>query len=483
MDRNYHAPGFWGRLAALRQREALLRFDGWLHSGWYVLTLAVLTVVSGCFGLDLGIYTLFMGLGIYVSLLGSDFLPLMPIVILCYVAPSRENNPGRYPDSVFYPENGGIYLVALLAVFACCLVLRLCFDTELGGKRFLKEKRRLMPSMLVLGGAYLLSGVGMDEYFSVMGQNLVFALIQFFAVFAMYYFFTGAVRWDKAPRAYLAWTGMAVGFVVLVQLLENYISGRIFEDGTINRELIATGWGMHNNVGGMMAMMMPFTFYLAAKTKHGWVFNLLGTVLLLGVVMSCSRGSMLMAGVAYCLCAVLLLKDRSSRRVNLRVYLMALGAVLVGVVVFAPKLFSVFQLFISQLGNISQRDNLLYYGVCQFLSEPVFGGSFFPQGSYVPWDWANLEAFSSFFPPRWHNTLVQILASCGTVGITAYLIHRYQTVKLFMKRRSTENAFIAICLGVLLCASLLDCHFFNVGPVLFYSMALAFAEKLPEKGR
>jgi hypothetical protein len=122
----------------------------------------------------------------------------------------------------------------------------------------------------------------------------------------------------------------------------------------------------------------------------------------------------------------------------------------------------------------------VYYGVCQFLSEPVFGGSFFPQGSFVPWDWSNLETFSSFFPPRWHNTLVQMMASCGTMGITAYLLHRWRTVQLFWKRRSVEHTFLAMSLGVLLCAALLDCHFFNVGPVLFYSMALAFAEKLPE---
>ena len=189
---------------------------------------------------------------------------------------------------------------------------------------------------------------------------------------------------------------------------------------------------------------------------------------------------MLMAGLAYGLCAFLLLKNPESRKKNLKVYLLALGAVAVAVAVLAPKLISIFRLFLSQLGNVSQRDNLVYYGICQFLNEPVFGGSFFPQGSYVPWDWANLEAFSSFFPPRWHNTLVQVLASCGTVGITAYLIHRYRTVKLFWQRRSVEHTFLAVSLGVLLCAGLLDCHFFNVGPVLFYSMALAFAEKLPE---
>ena len=470
--------GIWGRLETVRLKTA--PFDRWLRSPWYVLTLAVLTVISNLFRLDLGIYTLFMGLGIYVSLLGSDLLPLMPVFILCYVAPSRENNPGRYPQSVFYPANGGIYLSILLVLFAACLVWRLVRDPELGGQNFLKTKRRLLPSMLVLSGSYLLSGIGMDEYYSIAGQNLLFAIIQCFAVCALYCLFTGSVRWVRAPRGYLAWTGLAVGFVVLAQLLENYLSGRIFEDGTINRELIATGWGMHNNVGCMMAMMMPFAFYLAAKAKRGWLFNLLGTVLFLGTLLSCSRGSMLMAGLAYCLCAFLLLKNPESRRQNLTVYLVALGAVVLAAVVLAPKLLKVFRLFISQLGNVSQRDNLLYYGICQFLGEPVFGGSFFPQGSYVPWDWANLEEFSSFFPPRWHNTLVQMLASCGTVGITAYLIHRFRTVQLFWKRRSVENTFLAVSLGVLLCTGLLDCHFFNVGPVLFYSMSLAFAEKLPE---
>ena len=472
------AVGLWGRLEPFRQKSA--PFDRWLRSPWYVLTLAVLTAVSNLLGLDLGLYTLLMGLGIYVSLLGSDLLPLIPVFILCYVAPSRENNPGRYPESVFYPQNGGIFLGIMLTLFAACLIYRLVCDPDLGGRRFWNAKRRLMPSMLLLGASYLLSGIGMDEYFSILRQNLVFALIQCFAVAGLYWLFTGSVRWDRTPRAYLAWTGLAVGFVVLLQLLENYLSGRIFEDGTINRELIATGWGMHNNVGCMLAMSMPFAFCLAAGSKRGWLFNLLGTVLFLGTVLSCSRGSMLMAGLAYCLCAFLLLKDPASRRQNLKVYLIALGAVAVAVVILIPKLLSVFRLFISQLGNVSQRDNLLYYGIRQFLSEPVFGGSFFPQGSYVPWDWANLEAFSSFFPPRWHNTLVQMLASCGTVGITAYLLHRYRTVQLFWQRRSTENTFLAVSLGVLLCAGLLDCHFFNVGPVLFYSMALAFAEKLPD---
>lgn len=481
MERYVRAENLWQRLEKPRQK--MTAFDGWLRSPWYVVTLALLTAISSLLGLDLVIYTLFMGLGICVCLFGSDLLPLMPICILCYVAPSRENNPGRYPESVFYPLNGGIYLAILFLLFLGCLAWRLVEDPELGRRNFMQTKRCLLPSMLFLGASYLLSGMGMDKYFSIIGQNLVFAFIQCFAVIALYWLFTGSVRWDRAPREYLAWTGLVVGFVVLAQLLENYLSGRIFENGTINRELIATGWGMHNNVGCMIAMAMPFAFYLAAKSKRGWIFNLLGTILLLGTMSSCSRGAILMAGVSYGLCAFLLLKNPESRRKNLWVYLTALVTVVIAAIMLAPKLFEVFRLFISQLGNVSQRDNLLHYGIVQFLSEPVFGGSFFPQGSYVPWDWANLDSFSSFFPPRWHNTLVQMLASCGTVGITAYLIHRWRTIQLFWKRRSPEHTYLAISLGVLLCAALLDCHFFNVGPVLFYSMALAVAEKLPEASK
>ena len=37
--------------------------------------------------------------------------------------------------------------------------------------------------------------------------------------------------------------------------------------------------------------------------------------------------------------------------------------------------------------------------------------------------------------------------------------------------------FAFVSMLTLLTTSMVDCHFFNVGPVLFYSMMLAFVEK------
>lgn len=471
------AAGNGDSLRRIKNSTVIRRTNAFLRSPWYVVLLAALTAVSNAYALDLYLYSSFIAIGIYLSICGEDYLPLMPIVIFCYIAPSRENNPGRYPNSIFYPENGGIYLIVLAAVFAISILIRLIGDGELGGKRFLREKRSLIPGMLLLGGGYLLSGLGVENYSQIAGSNLLFALIQFASVFVMYFFFTGAVRWERTPKDYFAWIGLCVGYVVFSQLLGNYLSGAIFVDGYIDRELIATGWGMHNNIGGMMAMSIPFAFYLAYQKKQGWIFNILGTGLLIGVMMSCSRASMFTAVGAYGISAILLMRAPFGRLAHLVVFLVTMVALVLAVEVLQERLLEIFQVFLDNLFIISSRDKLYVHGLKLFRQFPVFGGSFYPQSGYIPWDWADLEQFSSFFPPRWHNTLVQIGASCGTVGLVGYLIHRVQTLKLFFTKVSVEKLFIAVFVAALLFASLLDCHFFNVGPVLLYSMALAFAEK------
>lgn len=470
------------RLSCARSNGALGAVNDFLRSPWYVVMIAVMTAVSNFFSLELYLYSAFIMIGVFIAVCGVDLLAMMPIVICCYIAPSPENNPGRNEGSIFYPQNGGIYLIVLAAIFVAALIWRLASDDVIGRGHFFKEKRRLVSGMLLLGVGYLLSGIGMAEYSELFGRNLLFAFIQFVSVFLLYYIFTGAVDWHRAPKDYFAWIGLCVGFVVLAQLMDNYFSGRIFMEGigTMDRELISTGWGMHNNIGGMIAMVLPFAFYLACRKSHGWVFNILGTVLLIGAVLSCSRTSMIVAAVGYCICAVILLWNPQSRKANVRVYVGAAAVVVAIAIVFFRQIWEVFSLFFEELFLVSERDNLFVYGMKQFLSNPIFGGSFFPQGEYVPWDWADLEAFSSFFPPRWHNTLVQIAASCGVVGLIGYAVHRFQTVKMLLAEFSVEKCFILISVGSLLVMSLLDCHFFNVGPVLFYSMALAFAEKIPQ---
>ena len=59
-----------------------------------------------------------------------------------------------------------------------------------------------------------------------------------------------------------------------------------------------------------------------------------------------------------------------------------------------------------------------------------------------------------------------------------YSVHRLQTIGMFWQKRHSDVVFIGFSVLALLIMSLLDCHFFNIGPTLFYSVALAFAEHL-----
>ena len=466
--------------SSLTSSNWIRAINAFLRSPAYILLIAGLCALSAVFGLELPVYTVYIAFCVYICLFCSDLLPLMPIVVCCYLAPSFANNPGRNPQSIFYPQHGGLYLIILAVIFAVCLICRLVWDPVFGGKRFLTRKRSLTVGMLVLGVAYLLGGIGSAKYAQYAGGTLLFAFLQFVSVFAMYFLFSGAVDWENTPRDYFAWVGMSAAFAVLAQLGENYLSGRIFMEGTntMDRELMATGWGMHNNIGGFMATMIPLAFFLAIKRRPSWLYTLLAVALMLGTILSCSRTSMLIAALEFAVCSVILLRDKETRKANLFVYGGAALCVIVFAVAAFDKLMVVFALFFEEIGEVSKRDLLFINGMKQFLENPVFGGTFYPQGEFVPWDWSELEAFSSFFPPRWHNTLVQIAASCGAVGLAAYGLHRFQTVKLFLKERSTEKLFIGLYVGALLVASLLDCHFFNIGPVLVYSMALAFAENI-----
>lgn len=437
----------------------------------YVALAALLTLLCNVFSLELPAYTVIAAIFVYTSLFGKDLLPIAPFFIFGYLSPSGNNNPGHTQNSVFSAGNGGIYIGCLGALMVLGLIYRVIRDRKI----FFSRKCALLPGMLVLSGAYLLSGLGSPAYPDVLGSNLLFAGLQCCALLLPYWLLCCGVDWKQARRDYLAWIGFSAGSILLCQILYIYLQGGVVIDGVIQREYIYTGWGMHNNLGGMLAMMIPFAFYLAAKYRKGWIGTVVGSAFLIGVLMTCSRSSILTGSCVYLICITLMLHYARNRRHN-TIALVTVTCIILAVLIFFHRpLLRLFSDLLQKGLDPSSRDMIYHEGLKLFTQAPVFGNSFYSPG-FIPWDWATVESFSGFFPPRWHNTVVQLLASCGIVGMGAYLFHRIQTVRLFLKKACKENVFIACSMGVLLICSLFDCHFFNVGPVLFYSAGLAFME-------
>lgn len=460
----------------LQEQPMCRKINAFLLSPSYFLLIGALTVIASVFAAELVVYTCFILIALYLSFCGKDYLPLIPIVICCYIAPSVGNNPGKNPNSIFYPQNGGIYLLCLAGLFVLSLILRLCLDPQIGKNAFLRCKRTLVPGMLILGGGYVLGGAFSGHYFDNGFSGILFALIQFISVFLLYFLFTGAVKWEESPKSYLAWTGLCVGFVMLFQLLHIYISHQVIVDGVILRDRIYSGWGTYNNMGALLTMMIPFAFWLVCIRKRGWVYQLCALLFLFGVLLTCSRGSIIVAIMVYILSySIVVYKDLHTKH-NILVHLLTVVVVGALLLLFHDELFRLFHVLIERGLDPSNRDQVYIEGLKQFSKYPVFGGTFYPI-EYLPYDYSDIDAFSSFFPPRWHNTFVQLLASTGIVGLAAYGLHRFQTMKLFLKQPTLGKGLIALSILALLGTSMLDCHFFNVGPTLFYSMALAFAEK------
>lgn len=456
---------------SISQRPLGERINGFLGSPYFVLCVILAALLSNCFGWELFVYTLFVVVAVYCCFFGRDLLPLIPLVVCGYLAPSVGSNPGKNPESVFTWEHGGWYIALLAGVLVAALVIHIIIYA----KHFFAKKRMLLPGMLALFGAYLLSGLFSPAYPDLALRNLGFAAMQGAALLVPYCLISGGVRWHKNRKDYFCWTGFGVGCLLLGELCWIYLTGGIIEEGVIQRDGIYTGWGQHNNIGGMMAMMVPFAFYLGSRYKKPWVSMLAGTAFLGGVFMSCSRSSILFGCAAYAVCVAVMLFKSHNKKVTLVTLGVSLVAAGVMVLVFRHTLVKLFWNLISLGANPSYRDVTWSAGLQQFLKYPIFGGSFYPI-DFTPWDFSEVAAFSKFYPPRWHNTVVQLLACTGTVGIFAYIFHRVQTGWLLLKQFNREKAFIGCSVLVLLGTCMFDCHFYNIGPVLFYSMGLAFAE-------
>ena len=476
-------------LTTAKRTRAVQSLNRFLEGPWGLTALSVLTLCAYVFSLELWLYAFVALFCVYVSLFCDDFLPLMGLFVFCYITPSRKNNPGMETNSVYFASSGGVYILVFATIAVACFIARLALDKSIGFKKLFAHKRALLSGMLILSVAYFIAGIGSEHYKEIVGKHLVFSLLQFASIVVLYFLFSATVKWNERCIRYFAWLGVCMGLVCTLELAHIYLTNDVIVDGVINRGPIYTGWGITNNIGAMIAMSIPFAFYLAIKSKRPYLFILLATALEAGLFFSCSRTAILCGSAGYIASFVIaFIKSEEKRVFRISTYIF-LGVCFVGLLASLKFFIELFEGVPSIVGesetgelkfNDSGRFNIYKEGLKVFARSPIFGESFFPR-DYAPWEFSVVEKLSSVIPPRWHNTFIQLGASCGIVGLLAYGFHRYQTVKLFFKKRTLFNLFIAISLLALVLMSMLDCHFFNIGPVLFYSMALAVAENAEQE--
>ncbi len=468
-----------GEVRAVRMMRSFFR------SNAYIAVIALLMACAELFSLELAVYWVYLLFGVLIVLFDEDTLAIAPIMCCSYMTVSGRNNVGKHEHTVFSTPAFRNQFLVILALAVAILLIRLVSKLILDHKQGVPS---LTLGFAVLGLAYVLGGLLGGSYG---GRTAFFGFAQIVSLCAGYFFFYFTVDWKNARKDYVLFLFFCIGIALIAETVGMYFHDWV-DLKNLHRSMLYTGWGIYNNVGCALCMCIPAAFYFAATKKNGWFFTFAASLIMLAVVLTQSRTSILFGAVVYCLCAVtVLVKTKGAERVkHIVVFAAMLVAVLVCLIVLREKMLALFKSVLSE-GFQSPRHKI--YEACwkKFTDSPVFGVGFYetPGGLLNDGEILDLAPCPPdvFLPPRAHNTYLQLLASGGLFAIVAYLYHRGETLVMLFRRPTTEKTFIAFCILALILTSILDCHFFNFGPGILYSVLLVFAEgenrKMPELRR
>lgn len=440
-------------------------------SKWLVVVIAFLALISNIFSFEIYVLYIYALIVAMATLFSDDLLCLLPIACCSYYTFSKKNNPLAIDKtSVFLEETAKIHLLIIILITAVSIISRLIFEI------ITKEEKRKLPKLtwgfLAVGLSYVLGGL-LSEYYDI--KTIFFGFVQICALSFCYFYFYMTVDFKKVKKTYFAYLVTIIGVLLVFESLGMlYYSGFFTISGYFTRNLLYTGWGTNNNVAACLCMCLPAPFYYAITKKQGWLYLLLSNVFLVTLVFIQSRNGILFGILIFIIMFISsIVKTSRKNRISLFITQIVLVLIYTFVsLIFKDILLEKFMSIISSGLNDSGRFKIYFDGLKQFLEYPIFGNGFYKCNAYR---WGD-NTLGKFLPPRYHNIYVQLLASCGIVSLATYLYHRFETIKLMIKKFNIEKYVIFMIAFSLVLTSILDNHFFNFGPGFTYSAMLLLLE-------
>lgn len=428
----------------------------------YVYVLAALAVLSNALALDGFSFVPVLILLCVTNLFSDSVLPAFPAVFTVAFGISPENTPAK-GDLSYY----------LSVPFLCCVAPLVCAVIATAVWRFIKEegyKNLKFSGGLGLGIALYCAGLLLGGLFS-RGYGIAdfaISLLVAATLAPFYFFFAATLKKSDLNKEYLCKSLVASGFVAALELavfyLKNYSPAVPLNTDWKNS--IHVGWGISNTIGMYAAFMIPPCFYFALEEGRVLKSFALAGALFVCICFSLCRSGMLFGGAAFAACALICCFRGKNKKTCVICTAACLAACVAGVF-FAFRGMSV-----SQIGKKLFTDNGRFENWSNslklFAEYPILGAGFC--GYFRAHGGDFFVAFS-------HNTLVQLLVSCGAVGFCCYLYHRAQTVMLFAYKITPFRCIILVQILAFLCMGLLDiaamAPYFN----MVYAALLAFLEK------
>lgn len=433
---------------------------------WYPIFVAVLVFTGHATGWDIQFASLVLLTAVpgLLILHDSNFL-FAPFSMLTFTVTARyydfETADYHYDRFLQKP-----WFALFLASVGIALLSIIVFMTR--NRRSVNRLKQpwIFLSLLILCGVMLFNGAFNPLYTP---KNLVVVLVFASSTIFVYLLFALYGDFDASFLDRFFSCLVVTGILVLLELLFAYLTRVRFADGTIVKESVVVGWGVWTSIGGMLAFLLPAPFYFARQRRNGWVFYLIGVAMFLGTLFSQSRGALLVGGAVFLMCLILVCSGGPNCKQN-RIFTAVIVALFaVGALLLSRRLGALIQNFLNYGFGDNGRFELWKAGWHHFLKYPVFGSGFYDS---FEGDWNFVLS-----PYLYHNTLIQMLGSCGAVGLLAYLWHRVLTVRMVFRNRSIPKFFFGVCLLGLLLFSLIDVLFFKIYSTMIYAMILVQMEQ------
>lgn len=382
---------------------------------------------------------------------------ISPALMIVFIVSSKSFAcwNGEFINKSFFVGITVIASIIGIAIIARFVIFRKSINLKLA------VKSPIFWGLLVFSLSILLGGIFNKSIYSSMlfGSNLVFSIAVSFSFIGIFLLFYTGINFSVDFRKHLIFTLFIASMLVTLEFYIMLFSGQI----ELAKESIVTGWGIWNNIGAILTVLLPVHFYcFAYGGKFRFTFLFTAILTYATIVLTFSRASLLGASLLLILC-LFLSCFVGKNKLLCKIAIISLCVIILALaIVFWNKLIDKLNTFFDDNG----RFELYKAGIDKFLQHPILGSGFMDSHSIVGTP-----------DHRYHNTIIQILASCGIIGMLAYGYHRFETIKLIVQKKSGRNLFLSFCLIGLLFTSLFDIHFFNIYPAFYYTLILIAIEK------
>lgn len=459
----------WERLRTYLENNPGVRvLQRAVDSEFYPALICLLVFMSYCSRHEVLFAAVLIAFASVTLVLFRDLRPILPPLFMFIFALPLVHAPKRPTYSDYYSSTPVLISLGLM-ILVLLAALILHFLIWGGFTDMFRRKTRFTWFILPLSVALLLNGIFSEAYAPI---NITYSIAIVLVWFFLYLLFRFGLEGGQETLRYFCVVCQWTVILLVLELIYVYITCDVLVGGIIVEGRIYFGWGINNNYGAIVTILLPPLFYLASTRKNGWIQFLLIIAAYAAIFLSMCRAAVLVGSVVLLCCLVAVCffgANRGLFRLLLGVSLLAGGVILI---VFRTQIIETFS-FLFDIGfSDAGRFDLWRGGLEIFRRYPIFGGGFNAVSYYELFhSWAG-----SAMPGMLHNTVIELFCVSGAFGGIAYLAYRARTVQLVLYRMNGERFFLGMMVAAIVGVGMLDNPMFNFYPTFFTTVALVLIE-------